>query len=70
MRYLVIVEKSSNGYCAYAPDLPGCAAAGDTREETLELMRGAIEMHLEGMLEDGETPPEPSTTCEVLDIAA
>jgi predicted RNase H-like HicB family nuclease len=43
------------------PDLPGCAAAGLTLEETTELIRGAVEMHLEAMREDGDAIPEPTT---------
>jgi predicted RNA binding protein YcfA (HicA-like mRNA interferase family)/predicted RNase H-like HicB family nuclease len=60
MKYLVIYEKTATGYSAYAPDLPGCIAGGFTFEETEELMRGAIQMHLEAMREDGDSIPEPT----------
>lgn len=46
MRYAVVYEKTETGYSAYAPDLPGCIAAGSTLQETEDLMRGAIAMHL------------------------
>ena len=61
MNFAVIYEKSTTGYSAYVPDLPGCIAAGATFEETAELIRGAIEMHLESMREDGDSIPEPTT---------
>ena len=59
MKYLAIIIKSGNGYSAYVPDLPGCVAAGDTYEETDELIRQAVEYHLELMAEHGELIPEP-----------
>lgn len=61
MKYAVIFEKTATGYSAYVPDLPGCAAAGSTIEETSELIRGAAEMHLEAMREDGDAIPAPTT---------
>ena len=64
MQYAVVVEPSENGYGAYVPDLPGCVALGDTVDETLRLVQEAIEIHLDGMREDGERIPEPKTVCE------
>jgi len=64
MQYAVVVEPSENGYGAYVPDLPGCVALGDTVDETLHLIHEAIELHLEGMREDGDAIPEPKTVCE------
>jgi predicted RNase H-like HicB family nuclease len=61
MNFAVIYEKTGTGYSAYVPDLPGCIAAGATFEETAELIRGAIELHLETMREDGDSIPEPTT---------
>jgi predicted RNase H-like HicB family nuclease len=69
MRYAVLFEKTDTGYSAYVPDLPGCIAAGDTLEETAQLMREAIAFHLAGMREDGEPIPEPKTIAEYV-IAA
>ena len=47
MNFAVIYEKTSTGYSACVPDLPGCIAAGASFEETAQLIRGAIEIHLE-----------------------
>ena len=68
--YTVLIEKSPNNYGAWAPDLPGCVTTGATVEETLANMREAIEFHLEGMCEDGDPVPEPTTTAVVIDVAA
>ena len=68
-RFLVIIEKGSQSYGAYSPDLPGCVAVGDTQEEVEKNMREAIVMHLQGMIEDQETIPTPQTTVEYLDIS-
>ncbi len=58
---LVVVSKPSDNYSAYAPDVPGCVATGDTIEETLALMQEALQMHPEGTLEDGDPIPELTT---------
>lgn len=59
-RFPVLFEKSSTGYGAYAPDLPGCVATGSTLEETRARIIKAIEMHLAAMREDCDAIPEPS----------
>jgi predicted RNase H-like HicB family nuclease len=64
MRYAVLFEQTETGYSAHVPDLPGCVAAGTTFEETTDLIREAIAMHLAGMIEDGEAIPEPKTIAE------
>ena len=66
MKYAVLFERTETGFSAYVPDLPGCVAAGPTFEETAELMRGAIQMHLAGMREDGDSIPEPRTIAEYI----
>lgn len=70
MRYAIIIEKAGDNWSAYAPDLPGCVAAGDTVEETRELMREAIELHLAGMREDGDPIPPPTVQVNYVDVAA
>ena len=70
MRYLVVVEQGANSFGAYVPDLPACAAAGETREEVLRLIGEAIEFHIEGLQQEGQPLPPPSSTSEVVDIAA
>ena len=59
MKYVAIIGKTGNGYAAHLPDLPGCIAAGDTFEETRNLIEEAANFHVEWMLEHGETIPEP-----------
>jgi len=60
--YVIIIERSERGsYGAWCPDLPGCVAAADHQDECLQLMREAIEFHLEGMRAHGETIPKPTT---------
>jgi len=66
MRYAVLFEKTATGYSAHVPDLPGCVAAGATLEDTTDLIREAVRMHLAGMAEDGEKIPEPKTIAEYI----
>jgi predicted RNase H-like HicB family nuclease len=68
MRYAIVIEKSENGYGAYVPDLPGCVAVGETLREASDLIREAIEFHLEGLTEDGVTPPEPTAVAEYVEV--
>jgi len=70
MRYLVVVEKGPTSFGAYVPDLPGCVAVGETREEVLASIHEAIEFHLEGLKQDGEPIPPPTSSSEVIDVAA
>jgi predicted RNase H-like HicB family nuclease len=68
MRYLVVVEKGPESYGAYVPDLPGCVAAGETKEEALSLIREAIEFHLEGLKEEGQPIPAPTSSSELVEV--
>jgi predicted RNase H-like HicB family nuclease len=68
MKYLVIYEKSDTGRGAYAPDLPGLGVAAKTLDETKELIREAIEFHLEGMRQNGDSIPTPSATTEYITV--
>lgn len=70
MKYLIVIEKSSNGYGAYVPDLLGCVTVGDTVEEVKANIREAIELHLEGMREDGEPIPVPSAQSDFVEANA
>lgn len=70
MKFLVVVEQGKQGWGAHVPDLPGCIAAGETREEALRLIREAIAFHIEGMHEAGETVPSPSSEGEVIEVDA
>lgn len=60
MKYVVVVEKSKTGFGAYVPDLPGCVATARTRARVLSLIRQAIAMHIDGLVEDGIAVPKPS----------
>ena len=70
MRYAIVIEWSGRNYGAYVLDLPGCIATGATLEEVESNMRGAIEMHLAGMREDGAPIPPPTSRVEYVDVAA
>jgi len=70
MRYAIVVEKGPTSYGAYVPDLAGCVAAAETREEVLQLIREAIEFHLEEMRKEGLVAPEPSSSAEYVEVAA
>ena len=69
MKYAIVIEKAEKNYSAYVPDLPGCVATGETREEVESQIREAVEFHLEGMREDGEAIPEASSRVEYIDVA-
>ena len=70
MKYAVLYERTSTGYSAHVPDLPGCVGAAATLEEARKLMKGAIEGHLECMREFGYAIPEPATVAEELEVSA
>ncbi|WP_165233639.1 type II toxin-antitoxin system HicB family antitoxin [Aquisphaera insulae] len=70
MKYLIVLEPTSTGYSAYSPDLDGCVAAAEGREETIALMREAISFHLECLAEAGETAPEPSSESVYVEVNA
>ena len=70
MKYAVVIEKAQSNYSAYVPDLPGCVATGLTIEEVEKELREAIEFHIEGMRNDGEIVPQPSSSVEYIEVAA
>ena len=69
-RYPVVIEPTSTGYSAFSPDVPGCAAAGDTEEETRRNLQDALAAHFEAMREIGEPIPEPRTLVDYVEVAA
>ena len=69
MQYTIIIERGGTNFSAYSPDFPGCAAAADTEEETIALMKEALEMHIEDMRARGEPVPPPSAACQI-EVAA
>lgn len=66
MSYLVVVERGDTSFGAYVPDLPGCAAVGDTEEEALRLIRETIALHIEALKEHGLAVPEPRSHGELV----
>ena len=68
-KYPVIIEKADSNYSAYSPDLPGCAATGQTVKETILRMRDAIQFHIEGLKREGLVIPEPSTKIEYIEVS-
>ena len=54
MRYLVVLEQGPTSFGAYVPDLPGCVAAAESRDEALRLIREAIELHIEDLRQSGQ----------------
>ena len=70
MKYVVVIEQGPDSFGAHVPDLPGCIAAGETREEVISLIREAIEFHIKGLKADGEVVPSPSSSVEFVDVAA
>ena len=69
MKYAIVVEKGDTSYGAYVPDLPGCVAAAETRDEVLKLIKEAIEFHLEGLRADGDPIPEPHSEMEYVEVS-
>ena len=67
-KFAVVIEGGANNLSAYVPDLPGCITTGKTVEEIERNIREAIELHLEGLLEDGEPIPEPSTAVSYIEM--
>jgi predicted RNase H-like HicB family nuclease len=70
LRYAVVIERGATSYSAYLPDLHGCIAAAETEEEVEQLIREAIEFHLECMRDDGEPIPEPTSRIIYVDVAS
>lgn len=65
--YLVVIEGEGDSYSAYAPDLPGCVAAGDTPDEVRQLMHEAIPLHIGSLRSHGEPVPPPHTQVEYVE---
>jgi predicted RNase H-like HicB family nuclease len=64
MKYLAVYEKSPTSWGAYVPDLPGLGVAATTLKEVRELIREAVEFHVEGLREHGDPIPAPAATTE------
>lgn len=66
----IVIEPTEPGYSAYSPDVPGCAAVGDTESETRQNFQEALTAHFEAMREIGEPIPEPRASVDYVEIAA
>lgn len=69
-RFLIVIENAGENYSAYSPDLPGCVATGATRDETERTMYEAIQMHIEGLREDGLPIPQSTTFAEYVVVGS
>ena len=67
MRYAIVIEKADENYSAYVPDLPGCVSTGRTVEEVKQNIAEAIEFHIQGLLEDGDPIPPPTTLSDYVE---
>ena len=68
MKYAIIIHKANGNYSAHAPDVDGCIATGKTIEETRQNMKEALAFHFEGMAEDGDPIPEPTTAADYVEV--
>ena len=68
MRYAILIERGETSYGAYVPDLPGCVAAAETREEVVKLIHEAIEQHIQLLREEGIPVPEARSVAEYADV--
>ena len=70
LKYAILYEPTATGYSAHVPDLPGCVAAAATLDETRQLMKEAIQGHLECMRESGYSIPRATTVAEEVEVPA
>ncbi|MBI4270585.1 MAG: type II toxin-antitoxin system HicB family antitoxin [Candidatus Rokubacteria bacterium] len=70
MRYMVVIERGETSWGAHVPDLPGCVAVGESREEVRKLIREAIEFHIDGLRQDGLPVPAPSSEGDFVEVGA
>lgn len=68
MKYAIVIERGSNSWGAYVPDLPGCVAVGNSRQEVLTLIREAIKLHLDELRKKGAEIPVPLSEARNVEI--
>ena len=66
--YLIVIGRTATGYSAHCPDVLGCAAVGKTIEQVVANMKKALELHFEGMVEDGDPVPKPGGVDSYRDV--
>ncbi|HWN97577.1 MAG TPA: type II toxin-antitoxin system HicB family antitoxin [Methylomirabilota bacterium] len=69
MRYTIVIEQGDTSFGAYVPDLPGCVAAAESREEVVKLIHEAIDEHLQVMREEGMPVPAARSTVEYAEVS-
>ena len=67
-RYPIVIERTATGFSAYSPDVPRCAAVGETEEETRQNFRSALTAHFEVMGKIGDPIPEPSSSVDYVEV--
>ena len=67
MRYAIVIEKANGNYSAYVPDLPGCVATGDSVQDVEREIREAIRFHIDGLKEDGQPVPGPTSIADYVE---
>lgn len=70
LRYMVVIERGETSWGAHVPDLPGCVAVGESREEVVKLIREAIVFHIDGLKQDGLPVPTPSSEGDFVEVGA
>ena len=68
MRYAIVIERGEGNYSAYAHDVPGCAAVGDTLDEVKREFAEALQFHFEGLREDGQLVPVPTSMVDYVEV--
>ena len=69
-RYMVVIERGESSWGAHVPDLPGCVAVGESRDEAIDLIREAIALHIEGLKRQGLPVPKPTSEGEFVEVEA
>ena len=70
LQYVVVYEQTPNNWAAYVPDLPGCIATGNTRDDVDRLIREAIVLYVDAAREFGRPIPQPGTWTALADVPA
>jgi predicted RNase H-like HicB family nuclease len=70
MRYMVVIERGESSWGAHVPDVPGCVAVGETRDEVIGLIREGIALHIDELRREGLPVPRPSSEGEFVDVEA
>jgi predicted RNase H-like HicB family nuclease len=69
-KYMVVIERGEASWGAHVPDLPGCVAVAESREEVVDLIREAIRLHIDELRRDGLPVPKPSSEGTFVEVEA